>query len=98
MIGGGYCGWTAPVKAKAEKDASVGGWFLKLRRSDLWVDPKTNHFYVELKNADNYASYKVPTRKPWSKLDSDVVTRFSKLRIDPHSLVVNTADFTYAAT
>jgi len=55
--------------------------------------------YITLPNTgsnDNYSSYIIPKRKPWGASDSDVYTRFSKVRFDPVSLTINNGDYLYS--
>jgi len=55
--------------------------------------------YITLPNTtddDNFSSYMIPAAKPWGANDSNVYTRFSKIRFDPITMTVNTSDYTYA--
>ena len=52
--------------------------------------------YITLTHEDNYSSYKLPTRKPWGVGDSDIITQWSKVRIDLKTCTLLTGDFTYA--
>jgi len=55
--------------------------------------------YINLPNTttnDNYSSYMIPASKPWGANDSNVYTRFSKIRFDPVGMLANTSDYTYA--
>ncbi|KAF0983406.1 hypothetical protein FDP41_010471 [Naegleria fowleri] len=56
-----------------------------------------NHFYLTLPNPErNVSMYKIPTRKPWSANDTDVLTTWYKIRVDPATLNVHTGDFRFA--
>jgi hypothetical protein len=106
-MGGGYCGWAAPQLAinAGEGNASAGGWYLKVK----FVDPTNKQYdqylvvnadgsrYISLVN-DNYSAYKLPTRNPWNSSDSNLKTTWTKLRFDPDTMLVNTADYTYSSS
>lgn len=97
LNGGGYCGWIAPDSAADDTQAHEGGWYLQLvllkKNSDIFADSNGNT-YLNLKYP-NTSGYKLPTRKPWGTSDSDLTVTWTKLRIDPVTLKINTGDFTY---
>lgn len=54
-------------------------------------------YYLELKNHENnFSQYVIPTRGGWNAGDSNVTTKFFKIRFDPKSLKVDTGDFTFS--
>jgi len=71
----------------------VGGKTIKLFQHTATA------LYISLSNVsqnDNFSSYIVPQRKPWGASDTDVYTRFSKIRFDPTTMTVHTGDYTFA--
>eukprot|EP01126_Amoeba_proteus_P020921 TRINITY_DN2123_c0_g1_i2.p1 TRINITY_DN2123_c0_g1~~TRINITY_DN2123_c0_g1_i2.p1 ORF type:complete len:211 (+),score=25.33 TRINITY_DN2123_c0_g1_i2:126-758(+) len=53
-------------------------------------------FYIPLAYPEkNVSNYKIPQRGGWSAQDTDVWTRWYKLRINPVTLVVHTGDFSF---
>jgi len=98
LRGGGYCGWIAPDEAKNETQAHEGGWYIQLvllnKQSDIFTDSKGNT-YLNLKYP-NTSGYKKPTRSSWkTPSDTDLIVTWNKLRIEPDTLRINTADWTY---
>jgi len=65
---------------------------------DVVQDASNGGCYIVLKNKNNKSTYKSPSPHPFSPSDSDVVTIWTKLRIDPATLRVDTSDFQYAAS
>lgn len=65
ISGGGHCGWEVPTKAneKGENHACVGGWDIKFKIideiSDIFHFSSNGKCYLNLKNENNFSSYKV---------------------------------------
>jgi len=55
--------------------------------------------YISLENPKtNFATYIIPTRGGWSPQDSNVLTRFYKIRCDSKTFKVHNGDWTFATT
>jgi len=63
----------------------------------VWNSKLRACYLVLKKNGpnDNFSTYIVPASKPWGPNDSNVKTIWSKVRIDPKTLLINTGDFNY---
>ena len=56
-----------------------------------------NCYYLILPSpTNNYSTYTVPRRKPWSWNDADIITRWYRLRINPETLMIHTGDHTFS--
>jgi hypothetical protein len=64
--------------------------------SDLFTDELGN-CYIDLQGDLNESTY-INSRKAWGPQDSDIHTKWSKIRVDPQTLKVHTGDFKYATS
>jgi hypothetical protein len=75
------------------------------KKTEVQLFRKNNGaYYLPLPSVDNYSSYKCPSRHlgvnvgKFGKRNSNVLTTWRAIRIDPKTLFVHTGDFTYATS
>ncbi|EFC47480.1 hypothetical protein NAEGRDRAFT_64523 [Naegleria gruberi] len=58
---------------------------------------KPNQYYISLVQFDtNYSTYKIPHRMDWPHPgNTDVITRWFKLRVDPKTMLIHTSDYRF---